>query len=104
VTAVAIRRLLVALGVAGIAGMIATSVADSAGGALAFGLLTGAAAVTHLALTAAQRDGAVADDEVLARTIEQRVGDLVAGGAEERRVRALVEDAVRLGRSRTPSA
>lgn len=102
-TARALRRLLVASCVAGIAGMIVTSIADSAGGALAFGLLTGGAALALMAITAATGDGAVVDDEVLARTVEQRVADLVAAGADEPRVRDLVADAVRLGRSRTRS-
>jgi hypothetical protein len=102
VTARAIRRLLVAAAVAGIAGMVATSIADSAGGALACGLVTGGAGVVLMAMTAAAADGAVGDDEVLARTVEQRVGDLVATGADEQRLRDLVRDAVRLGRSRSP--
>jgi hypothetical protein len=88
-TAAAIRRALVVVSVAGIAGMIATSIADSSGGALACGLVTGGAAVTLMALTAAARDGSVADE--------------VSAGAEERRVRELVADAVRLGRSRMPT-
>src|SRR5437667_388391 len=41
---VVIRRLLVGICVAGIAGMIVTSIADSPGGALTFGLLTANAA------------------------------------------------------------
>lgn len=99
-TARALRRLLVVACIAGIAGMIVTSIADSAEGALAFGLLTGGAALALMAITAATGDGAVVDDEVLARTVEQRVVDLVAAGADEPRVRDLVADAVRLGRSR----
>jgi hypothetical protein len=103
VTARAIRRLLVVVAAAGIGGMIATSIADSPGGALACGLVTAGAAVVLMAMTAAAADGAVTDDEVLARTVEQRVGDLVAAGADEQRLRDLVRDAVRLGRSRSPA-
>jgi hypothetical protein len=103
VTAKALRRLLLAACIAGIAGMIVTSIAASTDAALAFGLLTGGAALALMAITAATGDGAVADDEVLARSVEQRVADLVAAGADERRVRDLVTDAVRLGRSRVQS-
>jgi len=101
VSARLVRRLLVAACVTGIAGMIITSIADSTGGALAFGLLTGGAALTLMTLTAAARDGAATDDEVLARSVEQRMADLVASGADEHRLRLLVSDAVRLGRSKT---
>ena len=53
-----IRRCLNAVFVAGIAGMIATSIADSPGGALTFGLLTAVAAFGLIVLTAVTNGGA----------------------------------------------
>lgn len=82
--------------------MIAGSVADDNDVALTFGLLT-AAAVACLMVATAVGAGAAgglegALDEDQARRVEELVGDLVAGGAQEARVRELVAEAVRLGR------
>ena len=89
--------------------MIAGSVADDNDVALTFGLLT-AAAVACLMVATAVGAGAPgggpegALDEEQARRVEGLVGDLVAGGAEESRVRELVAEAVRLGRGARPRA
>jgi hypothetical protein len=99
----ALRRLLLIVGAVGIPLMIVSSIADNNDAALAAGILTGGAALCLLLVTTVANDGAAVDDEVLARSVEQRVTDLVATGADESRVRALVSDAVRLGRSRPPT-
>lgn len=97
----AVRRVVVAVCVLGIAGMIATSIADSTGGALTFGLVT-AVAVLGLILVTAVTGGPVAPEgaDALAERVERQVEALVSGGADEGEVRRLVGDAVRLGRAR----
>ena len=93
------RRLAVVVCVAGIAGMIATSVADSAGGALTFGLLTAGAVVVLILVTAVTTPRGVAgDDEEAGEQVEAGVRALVAAGADEDAVRRLVGRAIRLGR------
>jgi len=99
-SSVAIRRTLIAVCVAGIAGMIAMSIADRPGGALTFGLLTAVAALGMILVTAVTNGGVAVDDEELGLLVEERVADLVAAGADERSVRALVRDARRLGARR----
>jgi DNA-binding LacI/PurR family transcriptional regulator len=98
VNPIAIRRLLVAVCAGGIAGMIATSIADSNDGALVFGLLTAAAALGMILVTAVTSGGRARSDDELAEALEDRIDALVSAGADERIVRALVRDAVRLGR------
>lgn len=99
----AVRRIVVAVCVVGIAGMIAGSVADDNDVALTFGLLTAAAVACLMVATAVGAgaggggDGAALDEEQ-ARKVEGLIGELVAGGADETRVRELVAEAVRLGR------
>jgi hypothetical protein len=93
-----VRRVVIAVCVTGIAGMIVTSIADSTGGALTFGLVT-AAAVLGLILVTAVTTGA-GTDEVLAEQLEHRIRGLVERGADEGDVRSTVSDAVRLGRGR----
>ena len=93
-----IKRLLVAVCVAGIAGMIVTSITDTPEGALTFGLITAVAAFGIILLTAVTNGGRAATDEELGEALEDRVADLVDAGADERTVRALVRDAIRLGR------
>jgi hypothetical protein len=109
VSARAVRRVVVAVCVVGIAGMIAGSVADNNDVALTFGLLTAAAVACLMVATAVgagpERGGTEgALDEEQARRVEGLVGDLVADGAEEARVRELVAEAVRLGRGAGPRA
>jgi hypothetical protein len=100
VSPVAIRWTLTAVCVGGIAGMIVTSIADSADGALAFGLLTAAAALGIILVTAVTNGGRARSDDDLAEALEDRIEVLVELGADERALRALVRDAVRLGRQR----
>jgi hypothetical protein len=96
----AVRALVLVVFAGGIAGMIASSIADSNGWALTFGLLTAGAALCLITVTAAT-GGARADDaELLGAALESRVERLVAAGADEEEVRSLVADAVRLGRAR----
>ena len=96
-SAVAIRRVLVAVCVGGIAGMIVTSIADAPGGALTFGLLTAAAALGMILVTAVTNGGSALEDDELGQLVEERIALLVADGADERAVRALVRDARKLG-------
>jgi hypothetical protein len=93
----AVRWALLAVCVGGIAGMIVTSIADRPGGALTFGLLSAVAAFGMILVTAVTSGGSAIDDEELGAAIEERVATLVAQGADERSVRALVRDAKRLG-------
>lgn len=103
----AVRRVALAICVAGIAGMIASSVADSTGAALTFGLITAVAVICTMVATAVtsgagrghpspRQQGVV--DEAQAAKVEQLVRRLVAEGADEDQVRGLVSEAVRLGR------
>jgi hypothetical protein len=88
----------VAVCVAGVAGMIVASILGSDGAALTFGLVT-AAAVTCLmvatAVAASQAAPEVVDEERAAR-VEEMIGRLVADGADEARVRQLAREASRL--------
>jgi hypothetical protein len=105
-----IRRIVVAVCICGIAGMIVSSIVSSTGGAITFGLVTAVAVVTLIVLTAAvgaeayraEANGGAAPpitDEVAAQRLEQQIGSMVADGADEDRLRDLVRDAIRLGRS-----
>ena len=94
----AVRPAVMAVCAVGIAGMIATSIADSAGGALAFGLLTATAVLCLVVVSAVTAGGAPADMETQAARVEALVGEVVAAGADEHTVRRLVGEAVRLGR------
>ena len=99
----AVRAVVVVVCAAGIAGMIVASVNDSTGAALTCGLVTTAAVVCLVVATAVTRAAPTAArpavDETRAERVEDLVGRLVAGGADEREVRALVREAVRLGRA-----
>jgi multisubunit Na+/H+ antiporter MnhB subunit len=99
-SAKAVRRAVVAVFVLGVAGIIAFSISDDPGAALASGLLTAAAAVVLIAVTAVTTPRRAADPEALAERLEDRVSALVAAGADEAEVRRLVRDAVALGRTR----
>ena len=104
-TARAVRRVVVAVCALGIAGMIVASVADNTGAALTFGLITTTAVVALVVATAvttptaSSRQGERAPDETVAARVEELVAGLVAGGADEQEVRAVVREAVRLGRT-----
>lgn len=97
----AVRRVVIGLCGAGVAGMIVASVLDDTGLALTFGLLTAAAVACLMVATAVAGPGGAQTlpaDEERAERVERLVRRLVAGGAEEPLVRALVREAVRLGR------
>ena len=110
-----VRRLVIGVFVIGIAGMIAGSIADNNGFAITFGLITAAAAVGLILVTAVaapgafgptpgrrSRRGAAPDprpvDQAAAELVEEQVGQLVSAGADESQVRELVRRAVTLGR------
>jgi hypothetical protein len=92
-----IPRVCAVVFVAGIAGLIISSVAgNNAGVVLSIGLAIVFAAVallTYGAVTPRQRIEAF--DEARAEQLEQQVNELVATGAPEDKVRALVREAMR---------
>jgi hypothetical protein len=112
VSAVAVRRVVLVLFLACIPAMIVSSVRGASGAAVTWGLIATTASVVLIVTTAVTtgrippgatsrpRDGG--DDERTGQALEARIGELVAGGADEAKVRALVRDAVRLGRSLAP--
>jgi hypothetical protein len=119
VTPRTIRRLVIAVFVIGIAGMIAGSIADDNGVAVTFGLLTAAAAVGLILVTASAPPGAFVsagatgrpadpaatetgsvDPDQAGQAIEEQVARLVEAGADEHEVRELVRRAVSFGRVR----
>jgi len=94
----------VALCVLGVAGLIVTSILDNAGAAVTIGLCTAAAVLCLIVATAVGTPPAgpappavVFDDDQAAR-VEAIVADLTAAGADETTVRALVREAVSLGK------
>jgi len=107
-----IRRLVVAVFVIGVAGMIIGSIADDNGVAVTFGLLSAAAAVGLILVTASAppdafvgpdgpaRGGEPAGAEAAGAAIEEQVTRLVDAGGDEREVRELVRRAVAFGRLR----
>ena len=86
--------------VAGIAGIIVTSInGNNAGWVLTIGMVTAVAAVVLIAVTAAlPRPRIDVFDDVVAERIEQRIAALVAAGADEAETRALVRDALEMVR------
>lgn len=102
-----VRRIVLAVFVIGIGGMIAGSIADNNGTAITFGLITAVAALALVLVTSVSPPGSLAKggravtDQVgerLAADLEERIAALVAGGADEDEVRKLVGRAVELGR------
>ena len=102
-----VRRIVLAVFVLGIAGMIVGSIADNNGTAITFGLLTAVAALGLVLVTSVSPPGSLAKpgttapnaaDERLAADLEDRIGALVADGADEETLRKLVGRAVELGR------
>lgn len=96
----ALRRLVLAVCVLGIAGMIATQIAEENDLTVAIGLFTSAAVVVLLAVTSvtARRSGPPRVDERQAAALEEQVQALLADGADEAVVRSVVQAAIRLGR------
>jgi hypothetical protein len=103
----AVRIAVAVVCVVGIAGMIVGSIADNNGVAITFGLVMAAATLCLIAVTAVTGSDKVGDpgtitDEEAAEAIEHQVRALVDAGAEEESLRALVGDAIRLGRTARP--
>ena len=98
-----LRRIVLVIFVGGIAGMVVGSIVDNNGVAITFGVVT-AIAATWLLLSTALLDGQPSGhfDEQQAERVERAIHDLVDGGADEPSVRALVREAVRLGRTAQP--
>jgi len=105
VSARTVRTVVLLVCMAGIAGMIVTSIADRDGAALTLGLITASAVVCLIVATAVSgaslspSAGTGQLDEVTAARVEAMVADLVSAGATEDAVRALVGESMRLGRS-----
>jgi hypothetical protein len=85
--------------VAGIAGLIIASIAgNNAGVVLSIGAAVAVAGIVMLTFGAVTgRDRIEPFDEALAERLEQQVAELVAAGAPDDKVRALVRDAMKLG-------
>jgi len=96
-----IRIVCAVIFVAGIAGIIATSiVSNNNGGIIGIGLVTSIAAIVLLtASTIATHKRIDAFDDVAAEQLERQVAALVASGADDEQVRAVVRSAIDLGRS-----
>jgi hypothetical protein len=104
----AINVVVIAVCVAGIAGMIVTSATHHNGAAITFGLVTAVAILCQMTATTVVNElrsapqapvtseSARLDDEAAA--LEGRIVALVDGGAEEEAVRDLVRRAMRLAR------
>lgn len=95
-----VRRVVIAVCVAGIAGMIVSSIADNTGAALTAGLVTAIAVLCLIVATAVTGPKGVGITELLASDVEERVEALVADGADEEALRRLVSAAVKLGQAR----
>jgi uncharacterized membrane protein YfcA len=101
-----VRRFVLAVFVGGIIGMIVSSILDSTGGAITFGLITAVAAISLVLVTSVSPPGALAPpraeatvvDDRVAADLEQRVEALIEAGADEDQVRLLVGRAIELGR------
>jgi hypothetical protein len=107
-----VRAVTLMVCVAGIAGMIISSIQGHNGAAITFGLITAVAIVCSMVSTAVAADtarqvggGDVAVDEPspqvdrLAAIVEDRLQAMVTAGVDEDALRALVGESVRLGRT-----
>ena len=97
-----IKSVCIALFLAGIPSLIVSSIAgNNEGWVLTFGMVTAIAAIILMAVSASTNDRRLdAFDEVAAERLETRVRALVDAGADENEVRAVVRDAIDLGRGR----
>ena len=101
-----VRRAVLGVFVSGIIGMIVSSILDSTGGAITFGLLTAVAAIALVLVTSVSPPGALAKpgaigaglDDRVAADLEARVSALVEAGAHEDQVRRLVSRSIEYGR------
>ncbi len=94
----ALRRFAIVCCVVGVAGMIVTNIQGNQDGALAFGFVTavGAGILLLVGILAPATRGV---DLVVAEQLELELGELVAAGVDERRLRRLVALARRLDRA-----
>ena len=90
----AIRIVVVAVCVSGIAGMIVSSIADNTGAAMTFGVVTAVAVLVLVAVTAVSPRTGVREED--AERLEAAIQQLVATGADENAVRDLVKLARRV--------
>ena len=101
-----VRRAVLGIFVSGIIGMIVSSILESTGGAITFGLLTAVAAIALVLVTSVSPPGALAKsgssagitDDRVAADLESRVAALVDAGADENQVRRLVSRSIEYGR------
>jgi hypothetical protein len=91
-----IRRLVLVVCVAAIAGMIVTSITDHVGAAITFGVIAAVAVLCSIVATSVS--GGAVVDEVQAARVEELVTQLVEEGADERALRRLVGAAQKLGK------
>ena len=103
----AIRRIVIAVCVVGIAGMLAGSITSHIGVAITAGVAAAVGVLCLILVTAvagpAAFGGAPPIDQAAADDIERRVEALVAGGADEAEVRSLVRAVHRMSRQRVTS-
>ena len=97
-----VRSVCLSLFLAGIPALTVSSIAgNTEGWVLTFGMITAVAAVVLMAVSASSSDRRLdAFDEVAAERLEARIVALVAAGADEDEVRALVRDSLDLARGR----
>ena len=97
-----VRSVCIAVFIAGIPSIIVSSIAgNNEGWVLTFGMVTAVAAIVLMAVSASNNTTRLdAFDEVAAERLESRVRQLVDAGVDEDVVRAVVRDAIDLGRGR----
>ncbi len=95
-----LRLVCAAIFVAGIAGLIISSIAGNNNGVvLSAGIPTSIAALVLISASAvSQRDPIDAFDEARAEMMESRIERLVAAGSDEAEVRSLVREAIQVGK------
>lgn len=83
----------------GLAGIIASSAAgNNEGFVLTFGIITAIAAVVLIVVSAVtNRERIDVFEDAIAEKLEAQIDDLIAGGADETKLRALIRDALRAG-------
>lgn len=94
-----IRILCAVIFFAGLIGIIVSSAAgNNEGVVLSIGITTAIAAVVLIAVNASvNRDRIDAFEDALVEKLEAQIAELVAAGADESKVRALVREALRTG-------
>jgi hypothetical protein len=94
VSAGVLRVVLRVVAAAGIPGVIVGSIAGNDAVAVTFGAITATAAFGLILVTSVTMEQSV---DAVGASVEDRIAGLVANGADEASVRALVADAVRIG-------